>query len=453
MPMEETKLAAAAREILRSSRGELCLAMPYLAEAVWALAPEPGDTVTATAATDGLSLYYNHAFLAAEYLRSGTEVNRLCLHMLLHCLFRHLAGRRGRDAALWDLACDTAAESVIDELPHRCLAGGEAPIRQRFYAECRRELRVLTAEGIYRLLLQKRLPPYEIARLQRAFARDDHGLWDAEGKEQQQRSERQDQRWQELAGRTRTAMDAARSDSGAGGEAVSELLRVAARDDVDYRRFLRRFAAPREILHSDEDAFDYVYYTYGLRRYGNMPLIEPPETREEKRIEDLVIAIDTSMSTSGALVREFLRCTYAILRSTDSFTRRLRIRILQCDDQLREDVPIESMEALRRYMEAVTLTGGSATDFRPVFEHVNALQAAGAFTNLRGLIYFTDGMGIYPEKRPGYDTAFVLLEEPPLAVKMPPWAIRLVLSQKALDRAAADADTWAEERLEEMPEL
>ena len=110
MPMEETKLAAAAREILRSSRGELCLAMPYLAEAVWALAPEPGDTVTATAATDGLSLYYNHAFLAAAYLRSGTEVNRLCLHMLLHCLFRHLAGRRGRDAALWDLACDTAAE-------------------------------------------------------------------------------------------------------------------------------------------------------------------------------------------------------------------------------------------------------------------------------------------------------------------------------------------------------
>ena len=64
-----------------------------------------------------------------------------------------------------------------------------------------------------------------------------------------------------------------------------------------------------------------------------------------------------------------------------------------------------------------------------------------------------NGMGIYPVKRPDYEVAFVLLEEPPLAVKMPPWAIRLVLSQKALDRAAADADTWAEERLEEMPEL
>jgi hypothetical protein len=33
---------------------------------------------------------------------------------------------------------------------------------------------------------------------------------------------------------------------------------------VDYRKFLRRFAAPREVLHADTDAFDYIYYTYGL---------------------------------------------------------------------------------------------------------------------------------------------------------------------------------------------
>ncbi len=62
------------------------------------------------------------------------------------------------------------------------------------------------------------------------------------------------------------------------------------------------------------------------------------------------------------------------------------------------------------------------------------LQAEGAFTTLRGLVYFTDGMGIYPRKRPPYDTAFVLLEEPPLSVKMPPWAIRLVVPTPALER-------------------
>lgn len=229
-----------------------------------------------------------------------------------------------------------------------------------------------------------------------------------------------------------------------GGGSVLEQLRVANRDDVDYRAFLRRFAAPREVMAVDGDAFDYGFYTYGLQLYGNLPLVEPPETKEDRRIEDFVIAVDTSMSTSGELARQFLASTYAILRSTETFTRKVHIRILQCDDQVRSDIAIHDLDELRGYMEHFTLTGGSATDFRPVFEHVARLQAAGAFASLRGLVYFTDGMGIYPQKRPPYETAFVLLEEPPLSVRMPPWAIRLVLSEAGLEKAAAqeweDAD-------------
>ena len=104
------------------------------------------------------------------------------------------------------------------------------------------------------------------------------------------------------------------------------------------------------------------------------------------------------MSTSGALVREFLACTYAILRSTETFTRKVNIRILQCDDQVRADTVIHDLEELKTYMENFQLAGGSATDFRPVFAYVAQLQAQGEFTNLRGLVYFTDGMGIYPKK-------------------------------------------------------
>ena len=225
---------------------------------------------------------------------------------------------------------------------------------------------------------------------------------------------------------------------------------------VDYRAFLRRFAVPREVMAVDGDAFDYIFYTYGLQLYGNMPLVEPPETKEEKRIEDFVIAVDTSMSTSGELVRQFLACTYAILRSTETFTRKVNIRILQCDDQVRSDTPIHDLEELKAYMENFQLVGGSATDFRPVFDHVAKLQAEGAFTSLRGLVYFTDGMGIYPQKRPPYDTAFVLLEEPPLSVKMPPWAIRLVVPTPALERAAREAaeqDGMDLIDLDELPQL
>ena len=451
--MEETKRSDVGREILTAGRHQLCLALPYMSGPLCALNLAPGDTVTASAATDGETLYYDSAYLGDGFLRSERFSPRLNLHVVLHCLFRHLKKRRGRDAALWDLACDAAVESVIDALPNACLRQRSAPIKEQFLAECRRELKVLSAEGIYRLLLRERPPAYRVASLQRAFAMDDHGLWDLEEKQERQRSERQDQRWQDAASNAQTALNSLFSQKGAGGENVLEQLSIAARDDVDYRKFLRRFAAPREIMRADADAFDYIFYTYGLRHYGNMPLIEPPETREERRIEDFVIAIDTSMSTSGTLVREFLASTYAILRSTDTFTRRLNIHILQCDDQLRSDEHITSLDELRRYMEALPLSGGSATDFRPVFAYVDKLIAAGSFSNFRGLLYFTDGMGIYPTRRPAYEAAFVLLEEPPLSVKLPPWAIRVVPSLPWKKPRESFDEFWQEEILQELPEL
>lgn len=439
-------LSAIGREILQTARNELYMNLPYLDAALCALRFQPGDGATMTLATDGETLYYDGSYLAERYLRGRTVVDRAYLHIILHCMLRHLGKKRGKVPELWDLACDVAVESILDSLDYPCLAEGNVPAKRKFYGECRADMPVLTAEGIYRRLLRLSLPEYELAQLQRRFLVDDHGLWDPERQDDQEQSRRQDEKWKDLSEKTQTGMETVLAGQAAGGEAVLEQIKVAVRDDVDYRAFLRRFAVPREVLAVDGDAFDYIFYTYGLRLYGNMPLVEPPETREEKRIEDFVIAVDTSMSTSGELVRQFLACTYAILRSTETFTRKVNIRILQCDDQIRSDTAIRDLEDLRDYMEHFELAGGSATDFRPVFEHVARLQREGAFTSLRGLVYFTDGMGVYPQKRPPYDTAFILLDEPPMSVKFPPWAIRLMLDLPGLERAAREA-------AEELPDL
>ena len=457
--MPDSDLSSIGQEILLQARNELMMALPYMGEALCALRFLPGEETTPTAACDGEALYYNAAFLADRFLRSGVLVTRLYLHTVLHCMLRHLAKKRGRESELWDLACDAAVESILDGFSYPCLARTPVPARLKFYGECRAEMKVLTAEGIYRYLLRARLSPFELAQLQRAFLEDDHGLWDPEQQDSEESSEQQDRKWQNIASRAQTGMETVLSQEAHGGEAVLEQIRVAARDDVDYRAFLRRFAAPREVLRCDEDAFDYVYYTYGLSHYGNMPLIEPPESKEEKRIEDLVIAIDTSMSTSGELVRAFLSCTYSVLRSVETFTSRLNIHIMQCDDELRSDTQIRSMAELQEYMDHIPLTGGSATDFRPVFDRIEALQKEGAFSSLRGLIYFTDGMGVYPSRRPPYETAFVLLEEPPLSYRMPPWCIRLVLDFPDLERAQHssgipdDTDDDILDTLSELPDL
>ena len=452
--MEERKdLSAIGQEILLTARNELYMNLPYLDVALCALWFVPGGGMTLSLATDGEQLYYDGAWLADRYLRSRVAVDRAYLHVILHCMLRHLAKKRGKVPELWDLACDAAVESILDSLHYPCLEEGTVPAKQKFYGECRQDMPVLTAEGIYRHLLRRDLPEYQVAQLQRRFLVDDHGLWDPEQKDNQEQSQQQDEKWRDMSDKTQTAMETVLADQGTGGEAVLEQIKVANRDDVDYRAFLRRFAVPREVMAVDGDAFDYIFYTYGLQLYGNMPLVEPPETKEEKRIEDFVIAVDTSMSTSGELVRQFLACTYGILRSTGTFTRKVNIRVIQCDDQVRSDTVIRDLEDLKQYMEHFELCGGSATDFRPVFQHVAELQKEGAFTSLRGLIYFTDGMGIYPRKRPPYDVAFVLLEEPPLAVKMPPWAIRLVLDLPGLERAVREAVEADELDLEELPQL
>lgn len=49
-------------------------------------------------------------------------------------------------------------------------------------------------------------------------------------------------------------------------------------------------------------------------------------------------------------------------------------------------------------------------DFRPVFTYVDALVKQGAFDHLKGLIYFTDGFGVFPRKKPEYETAFVFID-------------------------------------------
>ena len=169
-----------------------------------------------------------------------------------------------------------------------------------------------------------------------------------------------------------------------------------------------------------------------------MPLIEPLETKEIRRVEDFVIVIDTSMSCSGELVKRFLEETYTVLTQRESFFTKVNIHIIQCDDKVRQDVRIEEQDQLREYMEHLTLYGMGGTDFRPAFLHVDQMRKEQKFSNLRGLLYFTDGRGIFPVKMPPYDTAFVFMEDNYTDVDVPPWAIKLILSPENLESGAGE---------------
>ncbi|MFI3174367.1 MAG: VWA-like domain-containing protein [Bacillota bacterium] len=208
---------------------------------------------------------------------------------------------------------------------------------------------------------------------------------------------------------------------------LKDNLKYLNREKVDYKEFLRKFATLKETIEVNDDEFDYVFYHYGLSITGNMPLIEPLEYKESNNINDFVIAIDTSGSVAGELVSKFLNKTYNILSSQETFAKKVNIHIVQCDSEIQSVTIINRLDDIKGYMENLVIKGYGGTDFRPVFEYVNRCVDEGKLNNLKGVLYFTDGMGTFPMAMPKYKTAVVYIKDYCEFQKIPHWAIKLEL--------------------------
>lgn len=422
-------------QILRNARNELYMNMRFLDLALSSLKLQI-TTEIAGIGTDGFVLAAHPKILADLYERDRRLVNRIFLHTVYHCLFRHLIKQGRRQELLWRISCDMAVEFLIDSTHARSVRTGISRFRMNWRDSLEAERKVLTAEGIYRVLVGRRLSPLEITALKEEFCVDDHSLWPKEPPEGQPplpQMEQLQNRWQDISEKTQTEMETFSKESAQGAGDLLDEMQVENRERYDYRAFLRKFAVMNEEMQVDPDSFDYVFYSYGLSLYGNMPLIEPQEVKEVYRIQEFVIVIDVSMSCSGELVRTFLEQTYQVLTESETYLKKVNIRILQCDEQIRDDRKITSRQELDDYMAHFTLQGGGGTDFRPAFAYVDQLLERREFVRLKGMIYFTDGYGIYPARKPPYDVAFVFMEEDYTDAQVPPWAIRLVIDREDLE--------------------
>ena len=429
--LEELNMVNLCTRILQDSRNELYLNMHFLDISLSSLTFEADPSMKGVG-TDGYIVYYNPDNLCSLYRRGRIHVNRAYLHMIFHCLFCHLDTRGKRAKGYWDLACDIAMESIIDGLCQKCVHVAPTPFRRETYLRLGKKLKVLTAEGIYHVLQEMNLSRQQYERLEAEFYVDSHGKWEDDPPPGMPMPVPRQDRWKDNREKMQTEMESGGQDpSGMDQEKnLLEQVQVENRERYDYKKFLRRFAVMKEEMETDDDSFDYIYYTYGLNKYGNMPLIEPLESKEVYRIEDFVLVIDTSMSCSGELVKRFLRETYGVLSESESYFRKINVHIIQCDDQVRSDAVIRDREQMEAYMEHFAVAGFGGTDFRPAFEYVERLRKQGQFTRLRGLLYFTDGKGIYPVKMPPYDTAFVFVQDQYEDVSAPSWAIKLILERE-----------------------
>lgn len=380
-----------------------------------------------TIANDGVHLFFYPAHILQLFQKNPLFLDRAFLHTTLHCIFSHLWLRAGRVKRIWDTACDIMVEAVIDKMEKQCTRRPLTWLRKKTYEELE-EKTIISAAMIYQYLFK--LPEEQFESLSHEFFTDSHQFWPVGESKIAAKTEPQ-KMWEKISRQSQMEMEKRGSEPGSGEELMTKELK-SQRGRRSYHEFLRKFSVIKEEMHCDPDEFDINSYSYGLRVYGNMPLIEPVESREVRKIQEFVIVIDTSYSTDGELVKNFLRETFSILSETDSFFKKCHIRILQCDDAVRTDEKIRDIGEMERLLSEFSLVGGGGTDFRPAFSYVHELRKSGELNGLQGLLYFTDGRGIYPSKCPDYDTAFLFLGEYD-EEKIPPWAMRLKLSPEEFD--------------------
>lgn len=418
------------KKILQNCRNELYLDFPYLDGAFASLEYEADDSIS-TIGTDGEKIYFNPVFLLKKYVENPVAVRRGYLHMLLHCLYLHIFMEPGESMSVkeglpesgenlnsdvgfresdekeheepetWDRKCDFFVESLIDDA-------------------CREK----SCSSLMKTTDKKNTDEKNSIN-EPKYSFDDHTLW-KRNTGQASGGRRTKEKWERILAYTSQNKTGTQSRAGSQTNSRQEELDEIYRSKYDYRKFLKQFCRLREEVELDTESFDYIFYHFGMEHYGNLPLLEPLEYKEVNRLEELVIAIDTSGSCSRETVQRFLGETYAILNEKENFFSRMKVYIVQCDCFVQKVDVIHSEEEWKEYSRNVTIQGRGGTDFRPVFELIRQEKEKKELKNLRALIYFTDGDGIYPRQKPDYETAFVFLKRTDKMKLVPSWAKCLI---------------------------
>ena len=208
-------------EVLAVVRSGLYLDFRFLDMALSALSPAP-DERCRVLATDGQTLYYQPQRLLQLYQENPKYLNRLYLHTVFHCVFRHLWLKGRREPQLWSLACDIAVENVIDSLQRKSVIRPLTYVRQNAYRQITAEEKVVAAAPVYRWLTRQ--TPGVLRQLEREFVTDDHRLWpkDAPEQPQQMPTPLPQKTWQKIGERMQTELDLRDKEAGDGADAAVE---------------------------------------------------------------------------------------------------------------------------------------------------------------------------------------------------------------------------------------
>jgi len=473
LSQKEHDIEEVASEIINISRTKIIVNLRFLDTSISKLEPisifsdkigdgelrerlkDSGEVETITYLTDGRHLIYNPIRVIQTNIKTPQVATRTLMHILYHCIFHHMYNAVNMNRNVWDLACDIAVENIINECNlTETVTPMQLPridainkLRNATDKDGNPLIKKFTAEWLYDYFINdSEMTDKQLASLRGLFYADNHEMWymtedqlaDFIGQSKESgdgeyfglSAEDYDE-WKKIADMMGVDLESFSKNFGDTAGSLVENLKEVNRKKNDYASFLRRFAVMNEAMKINDDEFDYIYYSYGLQLYKKIPLIEPLEYKDIKQIKEFVIAIDTSGSVSLELAQAFVQTTFDILKSTESFAERINLHIIQCDTEIAHHAVITDQEEFDAYIREMKIYGRGGTDFRPAFRLVDELIENKEFSNLKGIIYFTDGYGVFPEKAPGYDAAFIMFRDGNYDTPdVPSWAIKIELDKE-----------------------
>ena len=125
----------------------------------------------------GKQIIYEPMWVLSRYRNEKEAIVRDYLHMVFHCIFHHPFVGGLMDTQRWDLACDIAVESVIDDLGISCVAAQRSRKQAALRGQIKQQVRLLSAEKIYGWLMEGGFSDEQIVQMWEPFKADEHHLW------------------------------------------------------------------------------------------------------------------------------------------------------------------------------------------------------------------------------------------------------------------------------------
>ncbi len=375
---KDKALQEGAIKIVNFSRKQLASNIPPFALAIYFFEPEAVETGSKMF-TDGYKLFYDPKTVVNNYLEDKASIEAQLLHIVLHGIQGHFLKRSGINVDLFDAIADIKTANLMKIFGYGYYQERDAFNGVSLEAACDS---VRTAREYN-----------TVRRLSRPARSDDHSLWNRppdspSGSAAGQFPTSLYEQWNNISLNALQQLSDSRQWGDAAGT-ISEIYREEEASGISYTELLKRFLLPDEIQAVDPDSINRIWYHVGISEYGNIPLIEPDELREDGMNIEIAVALDTSGSCVGNVLQRFLRELLSVVR--DSGNRKLSLTLLQCDAAVQKVHHLTSEDEVKELVRTFRMQGGGGTDFRPVFDYLKKQAETDEGLPFRGLIYLSDG--------------------------------------------------------------